>query len=534
MNTPAVKVTIVISFRERWSLTLASIASIVSNTDGPYHLWLLDTGMPPGLRQVVEERCNEWGLRVIDVSGDLWPNQARGRVAPMIETQYAVFIDNDVLVMPGWLNELTRCADETNAGIVGPLYLWGIDDSSDLIHMAGGDLTIVEEQGGRVMIEAHRHFNERVADLEQQLVRETCDFSEYHCMLMRREIFREKRVFDDDIVCVHEHIHASLVARELGYQTWFEPGSRVIYLAFVPWKLWELPLLRKRWSKQAGEQSIQNFARHWNVINDARSFGSVRDFLDKHKSMVDPLLIERGTSSNMERNMERQDLEQTLAGLLLLAQENNYTRDEVLMLQQATSLAMQLSDGIYRPCGRPFLNHLIGTASVMVFFGFELHLVLAGMLHAAFSHGHLDRTESNNKLLLNRFACLGKFAERVAGLVWAYDQRSMLYREILQHGINPASLRMNAVSILLMEAANDIDMHLSLEVASSKRSDVPAGPLFELMNFACEAIGRPAMASTLRACHGQQPDIPAVSFVGIKSSFYLTKDSVTSALRQRQ
>ncbi len=532
MDTQTIKATIVISFRERWSLTLESIASIASNTEGPFHLWLLDTGMPDGLRQAVEARRVEWGLRIIDVSGDLWPNQARGRVASEIETSFAVFIDNDVLVMPGWLNELIDCAEETNAGIVGPLYLWGHEGSSDLIHMAGGDLTIIEEQGGRVMLEKHRHIMKRVAEVEDQLIRETCGFSEYHCMLMRREVFREQRIFDEDIVCAHEHIHASLVARELGYATWIEPKARVFYLAFVPWRLGELPLLRKRWSREAGEHSIQHFARRWNVIDDARSFGALRDFLQRHKARVDPLRTERGASANTGRIMERRDLEQTFAGLMLQAKENNYAREEVGALARAASLAMQLTDGMYRPCGRPFLNHLIGTASVMVFFGLELHIVLAGMLHAAFTHGPLNRSVENDALLRNRFACLGNLAEQVAELAWVYDRRGALYREIIQNGATLESLTMGAVNIFLIESANDIDTHLSLEVAASKRRDVPAGPLLDYMNSACEAIGLPGMAATLKACHGKQPDIPGVSFYGIQGSFYLTEEGVLSALRE--
>jgi glycosyltransferase involved in cell wall biosynthesis len=298
MGTPSAKATIIISFRERWSLTLESIASIIGNTAGPFQLWLLDTGMPDVLRQAAEARYAGSGLRVIDVPGGLWPNQARGRIAAQIETPYAVFIDNDVLVTPGWLDALVACAEQTGAGIVGPLYLWGPDGGSDLIHMAGGDLAVEQEPGGLVMAESHRHLMKRVADMEAQLVRETCGFSEYHCMLMRREVFRDPRVFDDDICCVHEHIHASLVARELGYATWVEPASRVLYLAFAPWRLGELPLLRKRWDREAGERSIQHFARRWNVIDDARSFGGVRGFLEWHTSMVDPLLAGRGAAAD--------------------------------------------------------------------------------------------------------------------------------------------------------------------------------------------------------------------------------------------
>lgn len=528
--------TLVVSFRERWSLTLRSLESIAAHTPPPTPIWVLDTGMPADLRRELEARRDAWRLRLIDLPSDLWPTQARGRVAPEIETPYAVFIDNDVLVMPGWLNALVTCAEETGAGIVGPLYLWGLDGDSDLIHMAGGDLYVSEENGRRVMGDSHRHCMKRAADMAGRIVRETCGFAEYHCMMMRREVFRDPRVFDPEIVCVHEHIHASLLARELGYETWLEPASRVLYLAFSPWRPDELTKFRWRWDREAGERSLARFAACWNVIDDARSFGGVRGFLARHTSMVDPLLNGRGPIPDADRLMTRSDLEQTLAGLIWQARRKGYDASEIQHLIQGGVMVMQLFDGMYRPCGRPFLNHLVGTASVLVFYGFEISLVLAGLLHATFSHGLYSRSAHNDAQLRDRFSVLGRQAGRVSGLAMAYDQRHAAYRDMLARHGDPATLPMPLVNLLLLETANDIDMHLSLEVAASQRSDVPIGTLHEAMLKVCATVGRPAMAATLRACHEAPMSMPRISFKGMRGSFYLTEDGPVSALRgiQRQ
>lgn len=523
--------TIVVSFRERWSLTLRSLESIATHTPAPTPIWVLDTGMPADIRIELEARAEAWRLRLVDLPDDMWPTQARGRIAPEIATPYAVFIDNDVLVMSGWLDAMMTCAEETGAGIVGPLYLWGKDGDSDLIHMAVGDLTVSEENGRQVMRDAHRHSMKRVVDLEDRIVREACGFAEYHCLMMRREVFGDPRVFDPEIVCVHEHIHASLLARELGYETWFEPASRVLYLAFLPWRLDEVDEFRRRWDREAGERSLARFAARWNVIDDNRSFGGVRNFLARHVTMADPLLSGRGMTPEADRLMMRGDLEQTLAGLLWLAQRKGYNAGELQLLSHGSVMAMQLFEGIYRPCGRPFLNHLVGTASVLVFYGFEISLVLAGLLHAAFSHGLYARNAQNDVRLRERFAALGAQAGRVAGLALAYDQRHAVYRDVLARHDDPATLPMPTVNLLLLEAANDIDMHLSLEVAATQRGDVPIGPLYEAMQKACTIIGRPAMAETLRSCHESPITMPRIAFKGMRGSFYMTETGPVSALR---
>ena len=43
--------------------------------------------------------------------------------------------------MPGWLEALVECAEDTNAAIVAPLYLIG-ELEDQIIHMAGGIIEV--------------------------------------------------------------------------------------------------------------------------------------------------------------------------------------------------------------------------------------------------------------------------------------------------------------------------------------------------------------------------------------------------------
>jgi GT2 family glycosyltransferase len=227
--------------RERYALTLGAIDNIVRNTPVPYRFAYLDTGAPDWLREQLRDRPE---LDVIRFDEPLWPQQARARYADSIETDYVVFIDNDVQVEPGWLDALAACADDTGAGVVGPLYLWGDGTTPDKIHMAGGKLSEMHEEGGRVLDEFHQLINESPEAVANELYRRPCDFVEYHCMLIRTDLVQGGKLLDPDIYCVHEHIDTALAARRLGFDVFLEPSARVTYLAFREYMLDDLALFR--------------------------------------------------------------------------------------------------------------------------------------------------------------------------------------------------------------------------------------------------------------------------------------------------
>ncbi|MEO6422957.1 MAG: glycosyltransferase, partial [Candidatus Nitrotoga sp.] len=257
------RVTIVMTIRECYSLTIQALKSILSNTPPIFRLIFVDCHSPVWIREQLETLARQYGVELVCTEDPLWPNQARVKILDRISSEYTVFIDNDVQVEPGWLEQLVACADETGAGIVGPLYLWGDGKSAPKIHMAGGRLIIYPDIGndGLVMEEEHQLFNRRPEDVHEQLFRKPCDYVEYHCMLVRTQLLQEHGLLDDGIISVHEHIDAALAAKRLGYSTYMEPASRVNYLAFADFLLEDLPIFRLRWSLEAGEQSILTFCK---------------------------------------------------------------------------------------------------------------------------------------------------------------------------------------------------------------------------------------------------------------------------------
>ncbi len=513
------RVTIVMTARERHSLTEATIESVVAETDIPYRFIYCDAQAPQWLRDSLADNAATWKLEVVRFDEPLWPHEARKRIAPMIDTDYAVFIDNDVQVEPGWLEALGACADETGAGIVGPLYLWGDDLEPAKIHMAGGKLFEQTTEVGRVLDEMHYLFNAdpKQPQVQRELVRRPCDFVEFHCMLIRTQLLGDTALFDPAIRCVHEHIDVALRAVALGLPVYFEPAARVQYMAYSDYMLDDLEFFRERWAPAEGEASIAAFSSKWNVIDDARSFGGVRDFLRSHVAQVDPLRSVSPPRADRLEPMLAAELAQSRSALLDLALGRGYPDEEIAALADAYRLAQRLFDAGYRPCGRPFINHVTGVAAVLVRYDFALRVVLAGLLHAAYTHAPRAGV----------CAALGGERSVLERRVRAYAERA----SALSEASTPETLSTFEAEILAIEAANEVDMHLSGEFRYTERSDAISDLRMRQIEHVCRRLGVPGLSATLanaRGARGERgQEVPAALRTGSVASYRFATDGPT-------
>ncbi|HRG16243.1 MAG TPA: glycosyltransferase [Pseudomonadota bacterium] len=495
MSSAAVprRVTLVMTARERHALSLRAIDSVLTNTTVPFRFLYLDVQSPAALRAELQARAAAGQFELRSFDEPLWPQAVRRRVRDELDGEFIVFVDNDVIVESGWLEILLDCADATGAGIVAPLYLWSDGHQRPTIHMAGGRIVQQREAGGRVLDESHHLMN---ADPEREvLVRGRCDFAEFHCMLVRRALLDDPRMLDPAIRCVHEHIDTSLVAGELGASVWFEPAARVTYLAFAPFTLDDLPMLRMRWDASEGEASIAAFARKWNVVVDDRSFGGVRMFLDRHVARVDPIRPALRARSEQMMPMRRDELAQTRSDLLDLARTHGYANGDLQSLSDACARAQLVMNAGYRPCGRPFLNHLIGTASVLVRYGFRIDVVVAGLLHAAYTHcppfqaGPAAAVAQIERLLGGRDSAVER-------LVHDYTLRESAQpdRQLTDIG----GMSTHDAEVLMIVVANEIDMHLSGEMRYSGRRDALSSRTLDLAEAIATRLGCSGLTRTLR------------------------------------
>ena len=142
---------------------------------------------------------------------------------------------------------------------------------TDVVHMAGGDMWFEQKDGQRIFQERHRHVNRRLGEIKSQIRREACDSVEFHCMLVRRDVFDRIGPLDEQLMSSREHLDICLLVGEAGGTVFFEPASIVTYTPSLPLTPDDRAYHLLRWSPEWNRRSLTRFAEKWNAVWDDRA-----------------------------------------------------------------------------------------------------------------------------------------------------------------------------------------------------------------------------------------------------------------------
>jgi GT2 family glycosyltransferase len=293
--TPKPTVTLVVGPRERFSHTRESLESIYRNTDYPFDLVYVDVCTPTHIQRYLQQQAQKQGFQLIRTAYYISPNQARNvglrYVLNHARTDYVVFIENDVVVEPGWLTKLVECAEETGAAIVGPLTCIGKPEHG-VIHNAGGETYIVTDvkANGKIKrrLRQKAYLTGRaIAAVRDQIHRIKCDYVEFHCMMARTSIFDQIGLLDEGMLATREHIDLCLTVLEAGGSVYCERESVVTTdtvgvaqnkkgwvelfgtTRLPDFKWFDLPYFMVRWSDAWDLASLHHLRDKWNLAEDS-------------------------------------------------------------------------------------------------------------------------------------------------------------------------------------------------------------------------------------------------------------------------
>jgi GT2 family glycosyltransferase len=446
-------VTIVVVPRERFSVSQASLESIYRNTKMPFDLVYVDGGSPAYVQNYLRAKAAEKGFQLHRTEHFLIPNQARNLGLQLARGRYVVFVDNDVLVAPGWLEALTGCAEETGASVVAPLYFIGKPEKRR-IHMAGGDLQVEDRDNGVYMSEQHRFANQHLSDVEDRIKREKCGFAEFHCMLVRKQVLDELGPLDEKLYSLPEHVDLCYSVELAGGSTWLEPDAWVTYLADAPFRLSDIPYFELRWSDDWNNRSISHFEKKWNLVPESPLFNRrFRGWVKRHGQQLtlsgdrkEQIAITDAASGTAQTNIQ----------LYLQCMVLGYEDREFIVLRNAYRLAQVWFNGLYRGCGRPFLAHLVGTASILARYGASVALVAAGMLHSVYEFGILGIggrgiTEEKRRYVTR------KTNHEVENLLYHYANLDWGGADIAAMERNLDDMPLPTAQVLLLRMANELE-----------------------------------------------------------------------------
>lgn len=214
--------TVVVVPRESFRASKRSLESILSITGAGYKLVYVDGGSPRRVRRYLENQARKFQFTLIRTEHYLSPNEARNLGLQYVQSKYVVFIDNDVVVAPGWLDGLLECAEDTGAWVVGALYCIG-EPVHQIVHMAGGESGIAEVDGKRTYHEHHDYVQEPLAEALNRVQRHETEIVEFHCMLVRRDAFNQTGPLDEALLSAPEHADFCLTVRQAGGSIFLEP-----------------------------------------------------------------------------------------------------------------------------------------------------------------------------------------------------------------------------------------------------------------------------------------------------------------------
>ena len=253
--------TVVVVPRDHFGDTRESLECVLARTDPPYELVVVDAGSPRATSAYLREAQARAGFRLVATSQPLSPNQARNLGRAEVRTRYAVFLDNDVVVGPGWLAALVASAEETGASVVGPLVYEG-RPLQTRIHFTGGDAG-VETRGDS----NERHLVDRILKDEPKERRRT-GCAEFHAMLVRTADLERLGGFDEGLLSTRENLDFCMAVSAAGGSIWLEPRSRITYLPPDPLRLSDVRYFALRWSDAWERASFEHLRQKWGLVHD--------------------------------------------------------------------------------------------------------------------------------------------------------------------------------------------------------------------------------------------------------------------------
>lgn len=265
-----IEITIVVVPRESFSRFPQVVRQVYEVTSPIFKTIVMEGRSPEPIREQLLEiertlpRCQV-------VLADKWqypPNIVNAAI-PLIDTEFVVFLDNDVELQKGSIEALVDCAREHGVSCVHPVYLGAsFSHPEPVIHVAQGKIVWEQRNGGRHLNEVRCGSGKRLEDYPLSSPTPS-EYFEWHCVLFRKSLL--DRIGPLDNLNVYAHLDCSLHVTELGEPILLEPRAIVAYdeMGIDAFRGQDREFLIYRWDLQMAERSLQRFREKWGLAPDA-------------------------------------------------------------------------------------------------------------------------------------------------------------------------------------------------------------------------------------------------------------------------
>jgi hypothetical protein len=255
------RVTVGLIPRERFSLGAEALRRVIEGADIPFRLIVVDCLTPVPYRLAQEEILQGLeDVQVERVERFLMPSESKSLVLRLSQTPYTCFVENDLLVEPGWLKRLVETMEETGADAIVPMLFEGRDHKPHFTRALGRIRFESRLDGSDLGIEALAGPEE----IEGLTAPVTVQIAENHCVLYRTETAARAGVCDPRI-STNEFIDDSLTLHAVGARMLLEPRVRATFIPPPAVNKDESAFFRFRWEKSASLTSHRVLMEKWRL-----------------------------------------------------------------------------------------------------------------------------------------------------------------------------------------------------------------------------------------------------------------------------
>lgn len=267
---------IVVVPRERFTPVIRCLNSIFETVGVEVPVMVIEGDAPVDIQSQLEALQLHRAFEHVALPHYITPNEARNIGAKKVaelhpETEFIMFIDNDISCAKGWLQALENNAGQHSSDVVSPLVLIG-PTPEPLVHHAGGHLKRTHKNGRTLLREVHRFADRKVSQVREELDAPQAvknEVTEFHGALIRRSFFEKVGGLDERLI-TREHIDLALRIKAHGACITFEKDAVLTYNAFVPFTAVDLDYHFFRWADHRVVQSLQSFEETWGIPADHR------------------------------------------------------------------------------------------------------------------------------------------------------------------------------------------------------------------------------------------------------------------------
>jgi (p)ppGpp synthase/HD superfamily hydrolase len=137
-----------------------------------------------------------------------------------------------------------------------------------------------------------------------------------------------------------------------------------------------------------------------------------------------------------------------------------YSNEDIQLIAKAYALVIDLFTGQFRSSGKTFIAHLVGTASILVSLHASVKIVVAGLLHAAYTQGDFGGLNRSgiSKAKRQKISCIvGKDIEEY---VARYTQLSWDAHQLKKISNHLETIDFIDRDVLLIRLANELEEYL--------------------------------------------------------------------------